>query len=255
MADIELGFSLFDWVLGKLPAWIVAYIPQVLRDRLRPLANDWQSQGEKRLSTLVEPILAPLKPAIHVLTHLRDSTIGFLDKFRHLAESILEEYNAIKHFKEDTHWRGRVVNAPQVVKKIKRLANIPAEVASKLRDLAKRIADQVPGGRPVGELAGEAAESLDGIEDFRGAITKFAPKLAKGAERVLGILAIAVDILIAWNAALDDLQTVVDDVKEVRLDIEKLDLIFLPQNNARRYVKLEDGRTIRIRIGGHLHPK
>jgi hypothetical protein len=31
-------------------------------------------------------------------------------------------------------------------------------------------------------------------------------------------------------------------------------LIFLPQNNARRYETLLDGRTIRIRVGGHLHP-
>jgi len=254
MAQIELGFSLFDWVIGKLPAWLRSYLPTVLLDRLRPLATQWQSQGEALLSEKVQPILAPLKPVIKVLTDLKGSTIGLFDKVTHLSTTIKEEYDAIRNFKEDLHWRGRVVNAPEVVKKVKRLADIPSEVAGKIKDLIVRIKEQSPGGRSPGELADEAVADLEGIEDFRGLLTKWVPKLAKGGERLLGVLAILVDVLVAWNAAIDDMQTIVDDVKEVRLDIEKLDLIFLPQNHARRYLKLEDGRTIRIRIGGHLHP-
>lgn len=251
--DIELGFSLYDKVLSLLPDWIRQFIPQIILDRLRPLATAWQTTGEQWASTKLAPILTPLRPVIKVLTDLKGSTIGLFDKVSHLATTAKEEYEAIRDFKEDLHWRGRVVNAPQVVKKIKRLTEIPAEVATAVKDLITRIEEQA-GGKTPGELAEEAVDSLEGIEDFRGLLQKFVPKLAKGGEKLLGVLAILVDVLIQWNAAIDDLQTVVDDLREVRLDIEKLDLIFLPQNHARRWVQLEDGRRTRWRIGGHLHP-
>ena len=251
--DIELGFPLFDKVLSLLPDWIKQYIPRILIDRIRPLAGEWQATGEKWASAKLSPILTPLRPVIKVLTDLRGSTIGLFGKVTHLATSAKEEYEAIRDFKEDLHWRGRVVNAPQVVKKIKRLTEIPAEVATAVKDLMARIEEQA-GGKSPSELADEAVESLEGIEDFRGLLQRFVPKLAKGGEKLLGVIAILVDVVIQWNAAIDDLQTIVNDLREVRLDIEKLDLIFLPQNHARRWVTLEDGRRTRWRIGGHLHP-
>lgn len=255
MVDIVLGFSLFDWVLGKLPDFIKSYIPQILLNRLKPLADAWQSDGEKILSTKIAPLLAPLRPVLHVLGNLKDSTIGLWGKIDKLTKDAVHEYKEIKNFKEDLHWRGRVINAPEVVKKIKRLTEIPSELFRIIQELTATIREQSLLGKSPGSLAEEAAQSLEGIEEFRGLLQRFVPKLAKGAEKLLGVLAIIVDAIVLWNTLVDDLQKIVDDVKEVRLDLEKLDLIFLPQNNARRYVKLEDGRTIRIRVGGHLHPK
>jgi hypothetical protein len=252
--QIELGFSLFDWILAHLPVWITKWIPQIFIDKLRPVAADWQLKGEQLLSEKLGPITSQLQPVLKVLTDLKGSTVGLFDKVTKLATTVRTEYEAIRNFKEDLHWRGRVVNAPQVVKKVKRLTEIPSEVALKIKDLITRIEEQSPGGKSPAELADEAAADLEGIESFRGFLTKWVPKLAKGAERLLGVLAILVDVLVAWNAAIDDLQTIADDVKEVRLDIEKLDLIFLPQNNPRRWVTLEDGRRMRIRVGGHTHP-
>jgi hypothetical protein len=252
--QIELGFSLFDWVIAHLPDFLKHWIPQVLIDRVRPLAQEWQTKGEVLLSEKLAPILEPLKPVLKVLTDLKGSTVGLFDKVTKLATTCKEEYEAIKNFKEDLHWRGRVVNAPQVVKKVKRLVAIPGEVASKIKDMVQTIREQIPEGKSPAEAAGDAVEDLEGIEDFRGFLTKYVPKLAKIGERILGVLAILVECVVAWNRTVDDLQTIADDVREVRLDIEKLDLIFLPQNNARRYETLLDGRTIRIRVGGHLHP-
>lgn len=253
MIQIEVGFSLFDWVLDRLPDFIKNWIPGVLIDQIRPLAQEWQSAGEKLFSEKLEPILGPLQPVLKVLGNLKDSTFGLYEKISKLTETVVHEYNEIKNFKEDIHWRGRVVNAPQVVKKIKRLTEIPTEVATKIKEMVSVLKEQA-GGKTPAELAEEAVEGLEGIEGFRGLLQRFAPKLAKGAEKLLGVLAILVEVLITWNTLIDDLQTIADDVKEVRLDIEKLDLIFLPQNNARRWVTLEDGRRTRWRIGGHLHP-
>lgn len=253
MIQIEVGFSLFDWIYAKLPDWITRYVPAVLKDRIRPIATEWQSQGEKLFSEKLAPILGPLKPVLKVLGDLKGSTIGLFEKVSKLATTMKEEYEAIKNFKEDLHWRGRVVNAPQVVKKIKRLTEIPGEVATRIKDLISTIRESAGGKNPA-ELAEDAVAELEGIGEFRGLLQKFVPKLAKGAEKLLGVLALLVDVIIQWNRAIDDLQTIVDDIKEVRLDIEKLDLIFLPQNHARRWVTLEDGRRTRWRIGGHLHP-
>jgi hypothetical protein len=252
--QIELGFSLFDWILAHLPAFITKWIPNIFIEKLRPVAQEWQTKGEELLSTKLAPILTQLKPVLKILTDLKGSTVGLFDKITKLATTVRTEYEAIKNFKEDLHWRGRVVNAPQVVKKVKRLADIPSEVALRIKDLIKRIEEQSPAGKSPAALADEAAADLEGIEDFRGFLTKWVPKLSKGAERLLGVLAILVDVLVAWNGAVDDLQTIADDVKEVRLDIEKLDLIFLPQNNPRRWVTLTDGRRMRIRVGGKTHP-
>jgi len=252
MLQIEVGFSIFDWVVSQLPQWILAYVPKLILDNLRPQANEWQHRGEQLLSEKLDPIITPLRPVIHLLTNFKDSTIGLFGRATKLATDIRSEYEAIKNFKEDLHWRGRVVNAPQVVKKVKRLVEIPSEVAGRLKDLWTRLEQQI-GINPT-RAAEDAVNALEGIEDFRGFITRFAPKLAKGLEKLLGILAIALDCVIAWNGAIDDLQTIVDDIREVRLDIEKLDLVFLPQNHARRWVTLEDGRRTRWRIGGHTHP-
>ncbi len=254
---IQVGFSLFDWVVAKLPDSVKHWLPQVLLDRLKPSADEWQKTGEDFVNTKLEPFWAPLKPVIKVLTDLRGSTIGLFDKITKLANSLREEYEAIKNFKEDLHWRGRVVNAPQVVKKIKRLQEIPLEVVAKVKDMVKQIQDQFPEGAEPANLAEDAAKSLEGFEDFAGALERIVPKLAKGGEKLLGVVAILVQVLVSWNLLIEDMQTIVDDVKEVRLDVEKLDLIFLPQNNARQYVNVETKTGIkksRWRIGGHLHP-
>lgn len=253
MIQIEVGFNLFDWVVAKLPDYIRRFLPQVLLERLRPVATEWQTKGEEYVSKLIAPIVAPLRPVLTVLGDLRGSTIGLFDKITKLTTTCKEEYEAIKNFKEDLHWKGRVVNAPQVVKKIKRLTEIPAEVVARIKDLIETIREEA-GGKTPAELAEDAVDSLEGIAEFRGLLERLGPKLAKGAEKLLGVLAILVDVIIQWNRAIDDLQKIADDVREVRLDIEKLDLIFLPQNNARRWVTLDDGRRSRWRIGGHTHP-
>jgi hypothetical protein len=51
---------------------------------------------------------------------------------------------------------------------------------------------------------------------------------------------------------IDDLQTVVDELKRIRLEIEKLDTIFLQQGNKRKTLQLLNGKSIRIRVG-RLH--
>jgi hypothetical protein len=251
--QIEVGFSLFDWIVNALPSWLRSYIPQFVLDRLRPEAETWQKRGEELLSQKLDPIITPLRPVFLLLTNFKEATFGLFGKASKLATDIRQEYDAIKNFKEDLHWKGRAINVPNTVRRIKRLAEIPSEVATRLRDLWQALEQQV-GVNPA-KAAEEAVNALEGIEDFRGFITRFAPKLAKGLEKLLGVLAIAVDCVVAWNRAIDDLQVIVTDIREVRLDIEKLELAFLSQEHKRRYVRLEDGRTVRWRIGGRMHPQ
>ena len=91
----------------------------------------------------------------------------------------------------------------------------------------------------------EDVESSGGISAL---LRKF-PALAKGLEKLLGVLGLIVQALDAIATTIDDLQQIVDELKALRLEFEKLDTIFLSQSNKRKTLRLADGSSIRVRVG------
>jgi hypothetical protein len=53
-------------------------------------------------------------------------------------------------------------------------------------------------------------------------------------------------------ASVDDLIAIVQALKDIRINIETADAIFLQNKNARKTVKLADGTSMKIRVG-NLH--
>lgn len=256
---LQLGFQLSSYIPASIDQYIPSWIPNIFRAKiddiyaqiranLVALVDQQQSVFEQKLSDLVNTIVGPLLPIFTLVTQFKTNTIDVFSRASTLVTSIENEYFAIRDFKENLHWRGRVVSVPAILKKIRRLAEIPGEIASRVKDLITQVKTKL-------DPAAINVEELEGIEDFRGAAERFGPKFAKGIEKALGVFALIVDALVTISTAIEDLQVVVNDVREVRLDIEQLDLVFLQQNNARRVEQLADGRTIKIRVGGKLHPQ
>ena len=167
-----------------------------------------------------------------------------------LVQSVISEVTAWRNFKQDIRFKSRVVQLESAVSKTKDLIEgIPAAWRS-IVDIIKQFKSQLGQSNPV-EEAEAATEDLE-AGGF-GNLLKSFPKLAQGLEKLLGFLAIVIQALDAIVNTIDDLQTIVDEITRLRLEIEKLDTIFLSQSNKRKTLKLADGSSIQIRVG-KLHP-
>jgi chromosome segregation ATPase len=201
------------------------------------------------ISGLIETFksfLGPLGKLFDSLKQTYDHLTTIFDAAQKLKDSIVAEVVGWKNFKQDIRLRQRVVQVESAIQKTRDLIEGIPEAWRSIQDLIKQIRSQITEGNPV-EEAEAAAEDLEsgGIKSL---LEKF-PKLAKGLEKVLGVLAVIIQALEAIRSAIDDIQTVVDELKRLRLEIEKLDTIFLAQSNKRKTLKLDDGSSIRIRLG------
>jgi len=199
------------------------------------------------LFTAIKSFLGPVGKLFDKVKESYDHIVGILDASNKLKDSIIAEITGWKSFKQDIRFAQRVVQLESAIQKTRDLIQgIPAAWNS-IVDLVKQIKATITQETNPIEDAESTATDLEsgGLKDF---LAKF-PKLAKAFEKVLGVLAIIVQTLETLRSMIDDIQTVVDELKRLRLEIEKLDTIFLSQSNKRKTLKLADGSSIRIRLG------
>lgn len=207
---------------------------------------------------LISPILAAVRRFLGPLNQLWEKIV---EAFTHLTklgsavtqlvQTIKDEIEAWRTFKENPRWRSRVISVPIAFEKTKELVlGIPASWHA-IVDLFTKLKEKInTAGDPEAEAKDFAAD-LEGGEGISGFLRRV-PRLVKGLERLFGFLAIAVDALETISGAIDDLQTIVDETARIRSEIEQLDSIFLSQKNPRKTEKLVDGGSIKIRVG-NLH--
>ena len=206
----------------------------------------------------LSPILDRIKAALGPLGKLFDLVSKFFkgfkqsfDKGNQLAAEIINEIHEWRNFREAIPVRTGVINLPHAIDKSQELLDQIKAAWNAIVDLAKQIKKQAQGQteNPTDE-AEQAVKDIEG-SGIKSILEKF-PKLAKGLEKLLGFLAIAVGILESIQSAIDDIQAIVDVVKGIREEIETGSTIFLSQKNKRKVVKLDDGTSMRIRVG-NLH--
>lgn len=196
---------------------------------------------------LIRSFLGPFGKLLDYLKQSYDHLTTIFDSAQMLTQSVIDEVNAFRNFKEDVRFKQRVVNLETAIQKTRDLIEgIPAAWKA-IIDIVQQFKKQITAeGNPL-----EEAEAV--TEDLEsGGITtliKRFPALGRALERLLGVLALIVQALEGIVNTIDDLQTVVDEVRRLRLEIEKADTIFLSQSNPRRTVRLENGTTMRIRVG------
>ena len=198
----------------------------------------------------VQNFLGPLGKLWEKLKAIYDHTTNIYGAGEKLTQSIISEVNAWRNFKSDIRFKSRVVQLESAVTKTRDLIEgIPAAWKS-IVDIFKQFKSQLGESNPVEEA--EAATEEAEASGISGLLKSF-PRLAQAFEKVLGVLAIVAQALDAIANTIDDVQTIVDEITRLRLEIEKLDTIFLSQSNKRKTLKLADGGSIQIRVG-KLHP-
>jgi hypothetical protein len=207
------------------------------------------------LLDLFAPLLNKLKIFLGPLGKLWDKIVGAWNHITHivqatekLVDTIKDEISAWKNFRQDIRFKSRVVQLESAFTKTRDLIEGIPESWRAILDLIKQFRESI-----ATEQAPQPEEFAADIEEGGSkTITEIFPKLGKLAEKALGFVSIIVTALEQIANAIDDLQTIVDELKRIRLEIEKLDTIFLQQGNKRQTLKLADGKTIRIRVG-RLH--
>jgi len=159
---------------------------------------------------------------------------GVIGAGQNLFDSVRGEIDGWKNFREDIRLKSRVVNLESAFRKTRDLIlGIPASwraILDIFSQVRKAIAKDVAAEEGAALLAIETA----GLSEIAVAIGIF-----------YQVLSFVADII-------SDVQTIVDELKRLRLEIEKLDTIFLSQSNKRKRLKLANGKSIRIRVG-ELH--
>ena len=209
------------------------------------------------LFDFLSPLLDRIKKALGPLGKLWDKVVeawnhitNIIADSQRLMDTITGEINAWKNFKEDIRFSSRVINLEKAITKTEELFQGIPDSWHAIQDLVKELKNKLnvtePKPSEVEELEAEFEEG--GISN----LLKRFPALAKFFEKALGFVTLVVDALESIANAIGDLQIIADEAKRIRLEIEKLDTIFLQQNNQRKTLKLSDGKTIRIRVGS-LH--
>jgi hypothetical protein len=209
------------------------------------------------VSQLLDPILAKLKQALGPFGKLFDllgkfwkNLTSLFDDIQRLVSSILFEIQAWKTFKQSLSFRTRVINVKSAIDKTEEFWQQIVAAKDSVIDLWKQLRGKF---ETTGNPTEEAEQAIADIEGsgFKTILEKF-PKLLKGAEKVLGFVAIVADALESIIAGVHDLQAIVDVLKGIREEIETGSTVFLSQTNRRKTVTLSDGTTMKIRVG-NLH--
>jgi SMC interacting uncharacterized protein involved in chromosome segregation len=159
---------------------------------------------------------------------------GVIGAGQTLFDTVVGEIDAWKHFKEDIRINSRVINLEIAIKKTRALIEGIPQSWRAILDIFSQVRKAIQK-----DIVAEEGAALLAVE------TAGLSEVATGIAILYQVLSFVADII-------QDFQTIVDELKRLRLEIEKLDTIFLQQDNKRKYLKAKDGRRIRVRIG-HLH--
>jgi len=195
----------------------------------------------------IKALLGPFGKLIDKLKETYDKLIHVFDAGQKLTDSVIAEIDGWKNFKSDIRFSQRVIQIERAVQKTKDLIEGIPESWKAIVDIFKTIKSQLTSESNPIEDAEAATEDIES-SGVKTLLEKF-PRLAKGLEKVLGALALVLTALEAIADTIHDLQTIVDELKAIRLEIEKLDTIFLSQSNKRKVLRLSNGSTIRVRVG------
>jgi len=178
-------------------------------------------------------------------------TLTLLDRIQTLVDSIKSEVSAFRNWKEDFQIKNKVINLPKAVERTRALVTEVRDAWTTILDIVKQVSETVKGGDAAAD-AEEVAADMGDLSNVGKSLLEKLPKLAKGLEKILGVVTLFVDALIQWSSIIDELQTIVDTVRDLREEIETGATIFLSQGNRRKTVVLEDGTRMKIRLG-NLH--
>jgi hypothetical protein len=167
---------------------------------------------------------APLQRLWTFLVQFKTKTLNIFNTIFHLIESVETEVAAIRTFEIDIRWKTRVISAPRAVQQTQDFFNAFPTIFDNIKALIQQVRDKIN--------VPETEFTPDEISDIR----RLPKKLIPIAEKVAAWAGIIVDSLAAIESGLDELQAIVDAVHTIRVTIETMDGIFLPQGSTKKTV-------------------
>jgi len=217
---------------------VASFLDSITGGISKLLSDLWNRFVPKSVKTIIDKVRDSV-------THI--STIfQRLDK---LFNTIRSEITAWRSFRENIRYKSRVINVPKAYEQTVDFINQLKDTANAVRDLITKFKEKLGTESPVEEAEKVSADLEEGGAE---SLVKQFPKLAKGLEKLAGILTLAVDALATISDAIDDVQQIVDEISRIREEIQTANSIFLPQSNRRKSLGLRDGGSIHIRVGS-LH--
>ena len=209
-----------------------------------------------RVKKFFDPILRPLQKLWGILKGFFTALIDLVPKTIQLVKSVVAEVQAWRDFKKGISFKTGVINLQSARDRIEDLIQEVVDAWHSLFDLIK-------GGKlnPQTQIK-EAAEALEEVvtafEDFfgkafsEGFFERLGGIFEKIGGKVFEVLALVQAIAEALVGIVDDLQTIVNAIGDVRKTFQTGEGLFLKQTNPRKVLTLEDGTKIKIRLG-NLH--
>src|SRR6266576_1942470 len=181
----------------------------------------------QNFATIFKDLVNVGKNVLTVFTKAKD----IFSNVQNLFTSAKGEIDGFKNFKQDIRFKSRVVNLESAIQKTRDLIQGIPNSWKAVLDVVSEIKSAF-----AKDVAGEEVAALLAVE-------------TAGLSEVVAVLSVIYQVLSFVESIVTDLQTIIDEVKRLRLEVEKLDTIFLSQSNKRKYVKLDDGSSIKIRLG------
>jgi len=215
---------------------------------------------ENRLLGLLKQLFAPVvKPLAKLWTVLKSFFTALIDLIPAtitLVKDIISEVQEWRSFRQNVSFKGGVINLQSVHDRVSDLLGEVIDAYHAIVDLTT-TSFKFPA-----TAASEAAQALEDVlvtfEDFFGDVglrqflSKIGTQLEKVGGKVFEVLALIQAVAEGLLKIVNELQTVVNAVRDIRKTFQTGEGLFLKQTNKRKTLALADGGKIRIRQGS-LH--
>lgn len=154
----------------------------------------------------------------NLLVNFKNTLETFISNGTSLILNCISEFEKIKNFEFDPKWNSRVISVPRAKENLDELIQIPSDILATCKEIMNILKQK---------LEPETFE-------FDPEDLKFVPEeFARFLTKVLGWVALVIDCFVSWNQAIIDANHIVDDIRNLRENIENFDSLFLQQGNPK----------------------
>jgi hypothetical protein len=162
-----------------------------------------------------------------------NSVESLLHDLNILVFNIKTEVDKIRRFRHDPHWKSRVINVPDAIKKTKDLI---VDVAHEIHEAFVSLQTNIKG------IIAEYKATRHGTGGGHG---------EAGVAAIVTLLTAIKNFVVEVDNSIKAMNSFVDALRKITEELEGLDSLFLQQGNPRTLVAQEKRPYIRV---GKLHP-
>lgn len=181
------------------------------------------------LNGLVARLPAPLQRLWHLLTDFVTRTKTLSADAHTLVANVATELDAIRHFTFQPQWRTRVINVPRLEQAVQDRIGSVTDIANRVRDELATIREKVHA---------QPTFNPSELEDLK-ILRRLPQRVVAAAEKLLGWATLILDAVVSIEQLVQDANAIVNDIREIRITIETLDVLFLPQGNPKSTVDVK----------------